>query len=91
MGSDSYEQRLRLQTPLALPAVLQHYRAQIEKHGWTFQSQAIAEGLGAARFAVTPMKKEPIVAILSVTEVPGDQPLEIGFRLVKASSNRYAP
>lgn len=88
---DSYDQRLRLETTLTLPEVLQHYRAQIEKHGWTFQSQAVAEGIGVVRFAVPSTKKEPVAATLTVMAVPGPPPIEIGLHLVRAASRPYGP
>lgn len=88
-GMDAYDQRLRLQTTLSLPDVLRHYRAQLEKHGWTYQSQAIADGVGIVRFSLTSLKKAPVAATVSVTVVPGDPPLEISFRLVKAPPRPY--
>jgi hypothetical protein len=83
-GLDFHDQRLRLQTTLSLADVLQHYRSQLEKHGWKYQSQAIAEGLGMVRFSLTSSKNEPVVAILRLTAVPGDPPLEVGLHLVRA-------
>lgn len=87
-GGDAYDQRLRLETTLALPEVLTHYRAQIEKHGWTFQSQAVADGIGVVRFSVMSIKQELMAATFTVTAVPGTPPLEIALRLVRATTIR---
>lgn len=90
-GTDAYDQRLRLETKLTLPEVLQHYRAQIEAHGWKFQSQALADGLGIARFAVVSAKKEPVTATISVITAPGEPPLEITLHVVRAPNRPFLP
>jgi hypothetical protein len=90
-GMDSYDQRLRLETKLTLPQVLQHYRAQVEAHGWKFQSQALADGLGVARFDAVSTKKEPVTATLSVNTAPGEPPLEITLHVVRAPYRPFLP
>ena len=90
-GSESYDQRLRLETKLTLPAVLQHYRSQVEKHGWKFESQALADGIGVARFAGLSLKKEPVTATISVVVVPGEPPLEVTLHVVRAPYRGFLP
>lgn len=90
-GSEHLDQRLRLETKLPLPEVLKHYRAQIEAHGWKFQSEAVADGLAVARFAAETVKKEPVTATLSLTLVPGEPPLEVALRVVRAPYRRFLP
>ena len=90
-GSDYYDQHLRLETKLTLPDVLQHYRALLEQHGWKFESQALADGLGVARFAAVSLKKEPVAATISVVVVPGDPPLELTLHIVRAPYRRFVP
>ena len=90
-SSDSYDQRLRLETRLTTPEVLQHYRAQLEAHGWKFQSQAVGDGVGIVRFAVVSVKKEPVTATLSVVVVPGEPPLEVTLRILRAPYRPFVP
>lgn len=90
-GTDYFEQSLRLQTTMPVAEVLQHYRAQAEKHGWKFESQAVAESVGVARFSLLSTKKEPVAATILISIVPGDHPMDIVLRLARASTRPRTP
>ena len=86
-SSDSYEQRLRIDTKLSPEAVVQHYVAQMQSAGWHLDGRADAEGVAIARLTMNSSLKELVVANLVANVMPdGDR--DVVFRLMRDDPNR---
>lgn len=87
MGSDHFEQRLRLQTPLEPAAVARHYADQLARDGWKIEGRGDGQGFAIARLTKSSDLKEVIVANIIVNAMPGGD-LDVSFRLMRTDPNR---
>jgi hypothetical protein len=86
-SADTFESRASIDSPLEAGDLLAHYSAQMLSAGWTLAGQAGSPDVATvARFSSTTVRKEPITALLTITQLEqSGRRFELSLRIFRHS------
>lgn len=85
---DSAETEARIESPLGLEAIFDHYALQLAEAGWVSQGQALGDGVATGRWDTRDEEGEPVVGTLTIWRLFSDDSHRMVLRMERPDRRR---
>lgn len=85
---DSAETEAKVESPLGLEAIFDHYALQLAEAGWVSQGQALGDGVATGRWDTRDEEGEPVVGTLTIWRLFSDDSHRMVLRMERPDRRR---